>query len=94
MYCTYYVKLSHGTLPKVMSELYLKNRDVHSYETRRSKLLHVPNGTLTNTFRYKSVLIWNELTIRKLDYNVTMQKYKILLKHFLQYNELNIGYTA
>ena len=86
-------KLSHGMLPKVVSELYVKNNYIHSYETRRSKHLHIPNGTQTNTFRYRSVLIWNEL-INKVDSNVTLPKYKKIIKHFLQYNELNIGYTA
>ena len=87
-------KMSHDMLPIVISEMYKQNKDVHSHDTRRSKLLHIPHGTHTKTFRYKSTLIWNELTIKNVDSNVSFPKYKKKLKQFLQYNELNIGYTA
>ena len=85
-------KYSHGLLPKVMNELYVKNSEVHRYNTRRSHLLHVPNGIHTRHFCYRSVLIWNELTIQGVEYNVSLTSYKLKLKFYLQYNDLNIGY--
>ena len=81
-------------LPSVMNELYIRNSDVHSYNTRRSTHLHVPNGTETKTFLYKSVLIWNELIIQKVDSNLPFQRYKHILKTYLLHNEINIGYTT
>ena len=87
-------KYSNNLLPEIMNALYKSNNQVHSYGTRQKHLLHIPGGTHTNNFCYKSVLVWNELTTRGVQSNVAMPKYKKSLKLFLQHNDLRIGYTA
>ena len=87
-------KFTHNMLPEAMSELYCKNNEIHTYNTRQTALLHVPSGTHTRNFCYRSVLIWNELTSRGVDHNVSLLIYKRKLKSFLQNNHLNIGYSA
>ncbi len=87
-------KYSNNLLPEIMNALYKSNNQVHSYETRQRHLLHTPGGTHTNNFCYKSVLVWNELTTRGVQSNVSMPKFKKSLKMFLQHNDLSIGYSA
>ena len=88
-------KYANNMLPKVMNELYLRrNSDVHSHNTRRSEHLHIPNGTHTKNFVYRSVLIWNELVHIKVETNLTLTKFKKILKLYLLHNELKIGYTS
>ena len=50
-------KFNNDILPIAINELYTKNNEIHSYETRQSNLLHLH----TKNFVYKSVQIWNEL---------------------------------
>ena len=46
-------------LPTAINELYVKNNEIHNYETRHSNHLHLPRGIYTKNFVYKSVQIWN-----------------------------------
>ena len=60
-------KLSHGLLPEVINVLYVRNKYIHSYNTRNSNLLRVPKGS-TN-FANISTRLWNVLLLN-IDVNV------------------------
>ena len=50
----------NGLLPNVMNRLYVKNKDIHSHNTRSNNLLRLHRGTvnLTNL----SARVWNVKT--------------------------------
>ena len=81
-------------LPRAMSDLYIMNNKIHMYGTRQKNLIHIPDGAHTDNFRYKSVLVWNELTIRGMNSEMSLPKYKKSLKHYLQFHDLTIGYAS
>ena len=87
-------KYSHGMLPRAMNELYTFNNEIHTYNTRQRNLLHIPDGTHTRNFQYRSILIWNELVNRGIDTKVSLVVYKKNIKLFLLHNDINIGYTV
>ena len=87
-------KFVNDMLPTAINELYVKNNEIHNYETRHSNHLHLPKGTHTKNFVYKSVQIWNELIIIGIDDSVSLPVFKKKLKMYLLHNELCVGYTA
>ena len=70
-------KYENRLLPSVMAELYLRNNNIHYYETRNRNKLSIAAGT--ETFSHVSALIWNALT-SKINVNTSISKFKILLK--------------
>ena len=40
-------KLDSGQLPEVFNKLFIKNTNIHQYETRQSTLLHVQKARIT-----------------------------------------------
>ena len=40
-------KMSNGLIPKTMSDLYITNKDIHSYDTRYKNLFRYPKAPLT-----------------------------------------------
>ena len=87
-------KFVNDMLPTAINELYVKNNEIHNHETRHSNHLHLPRGTHTKNFVYKSVQIWNELTKIGIDDSVSLPVFKKKLKMYLLCNELRVGYTA
>ena len=72
--------------PNLFTSFYLKNKDVHVYNTRKSEDLHVPFGrTHVRKFsaRINGSMIWNSLdeTIRN-SKNINLFK-KYLKKHLI-----------
>ena len=86
-------KYNNDMLPMAINELYTKNNEIHTYETRQSHHLHLPMGTHTKNFVYKSVQIWNELANKGIDASVSLPVFKRKLKMYLLHNELCLGYT-
>ena len=70
-------KCENGLLPPVMAELYLRNNEIHNYETRNCNKFSIAAGT--ETFSHVSARIWNALT-SKINVNTSFSKFKILLK--------------
>ena len=62
-------KKCNGLLPEVINVLYVRNKDIHSYNTRSSILLRVPKGS-TN-FVNISTRLWNVLRLN-IDVNVSI----------------------
>ena len=85
-------KYTHNMLPPAMNEMYIRNDEVHNYNTRQSKLLHIPNGSHIKNFRYRSVLLYNELIARNINFNVSLPKFKKIVKRFLLHNIVQLGY--
>ena len=85
-------KYSQGMLPQMIQDLYVTNNAVHHYSTSQSNLLHVPLGVHTNNFRYKSIFIWNKLSILGISFDIPISKFKNTTKDLLQHSVLNVGY--
>ena len=74
----YMFKLNHDFLPKVCSEMFIKNSEVYSYETRSKHCFHVPfpkTNLLINSIRYQGVMIGNLFT-KKVNSNCSIFTYK------------------
>ena len=68
-----------------MNRLYVKNKDIHSHNTRNNNLLRILKGTanLTNL----RARVWNVLT-RNLNMYVSYHIFKFKLKLYLMNNSL------
>ena len=80
--------MSKGLLPEVIHILYIRNRDIHSYNTRSSNLLRISRGTthLTNT----SARLWNVLVLNIV---VPIIRFKQNLKTYLLHNDVVLEYS-
>ena len=77
-------KYHHSMLPSVL-DMFVKNCQVHSYSTRQSDLLHVPNcrtelGKML--FKYQAVMVWNHI-YQSVDVNIGIGTFKHHLKSHL-----------
>ena len=79
-----------GFLCSNMKMVYLRNNEIHNYETRNCNKFSIAAGT--ETFSHVSARIWNALT-SKINVNTSISKFKILLKSFLRDNTLPLKYT-
>ena len=82
-------KYENGLLPPVLTELYLRNNEIHNYETENCNNFSPAAGI--ETLSHVSARIWNALT-SKINVNTLLSKFKILLKSFLSDNILLLKY--
>ena len=82
--------MSNGLLPEVINVLYIRNRDIHSYNTRSNNLLRIPMGT-TN-FTNTSARLWNVLVLN-IDVDVPITRFKHNLKTYLLHNDVVLKYS-
>ena len=78
-------KLDSGQLPEVFNKLFIKNLNIHQYETRQSTLLHVQKARITlyqKSLKYTGVSAWNFVK-NKLNVNCSFYLFKQNLKSFL-----------
>ena len=68
---------SHYLLPQVINVLYIRNKNINSYNTRGSNLLRVPKGSMN--FVNISTRLWNVLLFN-IDVNVSNTTFKHNLK--------------
>ena len=73
-------KRCNGLLPEVINVLYVRNKDIHSYNTMSSNLLRVPKGSMH--FVNISTRLWNVLLLN-IDVNVAITTFKHNLKTYL-----------
>ena len=83
-------KHCNGLLPNVMNILYVKNKDIHSHNTRSNILLRIHRGTVN--FTNLSARVWNLLTIH-LNVYVPYHVFKLKLKLYLMNNSLELKYS-
>ena len=86
------VKCSNNMLPNVISNLYIKNNEIHSHFTRNSNLLRIPKGT--PNFTTISARVWNEIVTKIImDQHVFISKFKTMLKSYLLVSSFTLTYT-
>ena len=85
-------KCSNNMLPNVISNLYIKNNEIHSHFTRNSNLLRIPKGT--PNFTTISARVWNEIVTKIImDQHVSISKFKTMLKSYLLASSFTLSYT-
>ena len=85
-------KCSNNMLPNVISNLYIKNNEIHSHFTRNSNLLRIPKGT--PNFTTISARVWNEIVTKIImDQHVSISKFKTMLKSYLLVSSFTLSYT-
>ena len=83
-------KVEYELLPKSVIQMFSKNRDVHSHDTRKKNLLRVTTGT--KNFTYLSARIWNAI-VSKININISLSQFKYKLKIYLLHNTLVYTYS-
>ena len=85
-------KCSNNMLSNVISNLYIKNNEIHSHFTRNSNLLRIPKGT--PNFITISARVWNEIVTKIImDQHVSISKFKTMLKSYLLVSSFTLTYT-
>ena len=85
-------KCSNNMLPNVISNLYIKNNEIHSHFTRNNNLLRIPKGT--PNFTTISARVWNEIVTKIImDQHVSISKFKTMLKSYLLVSSFTLTYT-
>ena len=86
------LKCSNNMLPNVISNLHIKNNEIHSHFTRNSNLLRIPKGT--PKFTTISARVWNEIVTKiMIDQHVFISKFKTMLKSDLLVSSFTLTYT-
>ena len=83
-------KVTYELIPKSIHQLFSKNKDIHSHNTRNKNLLRVSSGT--KNFTFLSSRIWNAI-VCNININVTLPHFKYILKIYLLHNTLNFTYS-
>ena len=83
-------KVTYELIPKSIYQLFSKNKDIHSHNTRNKDLLRVSTGT--QNFTFLSSRIWNAIVCNN-NINVTLSHFKDILKIYLLHNTLNFTYS-
>ena len=77
-------------LPLFISQLYAKNFNIHTHNTRSNDVLRISHGT--RTVSNVSARTWNIL-VGKINFKVSISKFKISLKLYLLHNSLTLTYS-
>ena len=79
-------------VPSVIKYLFATNSSAHSYNTRNKHKLRAAYGKhnfMYSNFRFVGIKIWNYITDH-LDINITLPKFKKMLKIFIQTNDIEL----
>ena len=88
-------KYANNLLSLAINNLFTTNSDVHNYTTRQKHLLHVNKSNINiypKSFGNTSARIWNAMQ-SEFEVNVSISKFKIALKIYLQEHSLKLKYT-
>ena len=80
-------KMSNSLIPKTMSDLYITNKDIHSYDTRYKNLFRIPIN-----YTSLSARLWNILNM-KIDVHVPLSQFKSSVVNYLVNNTTEIKYS-
>lgn len=78
-------KTSNNTIPTPFQNIFIYNRDIHSYPTRHSSDFHLTNPRLIiahKTIRHHGPDVWNTLPIN-IKHAASLLSFKVLLKRYL-----------
>ena len=84
-------KYSSNNLPSLIKTMFIRNNEIHNYNTRNRTTLHVPIGTTETTyatFRLYIIYIWN-LISERIPTDVSYSYFKHVLNRHIQTDELN-----
>ena len=84
-------KYSSNNLPSPIRTMFIRNNEIHNYNTRNRTTLHVPIGTTETTyatFRFHGIYIWN-LISERIPTDVSYSCFKHILNIHIQTHELN-----
>ena len=79
-------KFHHRKLPLIFDDFFTRNAEIHSHHTRQSNCLHVPlfsTETGKRSFRFKAVIVWNDLRRNLKSVNIRISTFKLHLKKYL-----------
>ena len=88
-------KYANNLLPPVINDMYTTNSDVHNYTTRQKHLLHVNKSNIniySRSFANTSARIWNVMQ-SEIEVNVSISKFKMSSKMYLQEHTLHSKYS-
>ena len=88
-------KYANDLLPQALNYLYTSNSNFLNYTTRQRHLLYVNKSninTYSNSFGNASARICNVLQ-SKIEVNISLSKFKMLFKLYLQEHSLQLKYT-
>ena len=88
-------KYANNLLPPVINDMYTTNSDIHNYSTRQKHLLHVNKSNIniySKSFANTSARIWNAMQ-SEIEVNVSISKFKMSLKMYLQEHTLHSKYS-
>ena len=74
-------RFDHGLLPKSLLKLYIKNQDVHNYNTRQQNCPHISANncsTYSQSYLYKAPNLWFNLKLC-----TSLEQFKNRLKKYL-----------
>ena len=83
-------KMYNGLHPPTITNMYIKNSDVHNHNIRHKNYLHVSmahSDLYATSFYCSSILIWNEI-MNKIEVSISFPQFKIVLKQYLVVNNL------
>ena len=83
-------KITYELVPKSIHQLFSRNKDIHSHDTRNKDLLRAFTGT--KNFTFLSSRIWNAI-VCNININVSLSRCKYILKIYLLHNTLNFTYS-
>ena len=78
-------KCFHKLVPDVVNDMFVRNEDIHDYNTRSKFKYHIPSANLTclrQSVRIKGIYWWNYY-FDKLDRNCSFNAYKNSLRKYL-----------
>ena len=83
-------KVTYELVPKSIHQLFSRNKDIHSHDTRNKDLLRASTGT--KNFTFLSSRIWNAI-VCNININVSLSRFKYILKIYLLHNTLKFTYS-
>ena len=81
-------KVTYELVPKSIHQLFSRNKDIHSHDTRKKDLLRASTGKKTLLF-----LVPGYAIVCNININVSLSRFKYLLKIYLLHNTLNFTYS-
>ena len=84
-------KFLSNNLPSLIRTIFIRNNEIHNYNTRNRTTLHVPIGTTETiyvTFRFHGIYIWN-LISERIPTDVSYSCFKHILNRHIPTPEHN-----
>ena len=87
-------KVHHNETPLIFRNLFTRNLDLYSYETRQAYLFHVPKARtdyMQRAISVKGVYIWNRIA-KRINYDCSTLTFKVGVKKYIIDNSSIVTY--